>query len=76
MSDAVGSKPLTGRVALTASLAFSRLIGKRSPEQNIGLLLPTSSAGMLTNMAVLMLGKTVVTNGTLLMNTHSSVFHL
>ena len=35
-------------------------IEKRSPEQNIGLLLPTSSAGMFTNMSVMLLGKTVV----------------
>ncbi len=33
---------------------------QRSPEQNIGLLLPTSSAGLITNMAALLLGKTLV----------------
>ncbi len=60
MADAIGDRPLNGYRALTASLGFSRLIRKRSREQNIGLLLPSSSAAMLTNMAVLLLGRTVV----------------
>ncbi len=60
MTDALGDTPLTGYKALTASIAFAGLIKKRSPESNIGLLLPTSSAGMLTNMSVLLLGKTVI----------------
>ncbi|HHJ16675.1 MAG TPA: acyl-[ACP]--phospholipid O-acyltransferase [Gammaproteobacteria bacterium] len=60
MTDALGDTPLTGYKALTASIAFAGLIKKRSPESNIGLLLPTSSAGMLTNMSILLLGKTVI----------------
>ena len=60
MTDAQGDTLLTGYKALTASIAFAGLIEKRSPERNIGLLLPTSSAGMITNMSVLLLGKTVV----------------
>ncbi len=60
MRDAVGGIPLSGHRALSACLGFSHLIRKRSREQNIGLLLPTSSASMLTNMAVLLLGRTVV----------------
>ena len=60
MTEAKLGVPLSGYKALTAAIGFSQLIAKRSPEQNIGLLLPTSSAGMLTNMAVLIRGKTVV----------------
>jgi len=60
IADASAGTSLTGYKMLTAVLAFSRLIHKRSPEQNLGLLLPTSSAGMITNMATLLLGKTVV----------------
>jgi acyl-[acyl-carrier-protein]-phospholipid O-acyltransferase/long-chain-fatty-acid--[acyl-carrier-protein] ligase len=60
LMDAVGDTQLSGYRALTGAIAFSRLIGKRSPEQNIGLLLPTSSAGVIANMAVLLQGKTLV----------------
>lgn len=54
------SNPLSASQALTASIAFSKRIRKLSPEQNVGLLLPTSAAGMLANMATLLCGKTVV----------------
>ena len=60
LADAQGGTPLSCYKTLTGVIAFSRLIGRRSPEQNIGLLLPTSSAGIITNMAVLLRGKTVV----------------
>lgn len=60
LADAQGETALTGHRTLTAVIAFSRLIARRSPEQNIGLLLPTSSAGVITNMAVLLCGKTLV----------------
>jgi acyl-[acyl-carrier-protein]-phospholipid O-acyltransferase/long-chain-fatty-acid--[acyl-carrier-protein] ligase len=52
--------PLTGNKFLTGVICFSRLIKKYSPEQNIGLLLPTSSAGSIANMATIIRGKTVV----------------
>ena len=45
---------------LIAVLIFSRRIKKRSKENNVGLLLPTTSAGLICNMAALMVGKTVV----------------
>jgi len=46
---------------LTTAIVLSQATKKRSStEQNIGLLLPTSSAGIIANLAVLMLGKTVV----------------
>jgi acyl-[acyl-carrier-protein]-phospholipid O-acyltransferase/long-chain-fatty-acid--[acyl-carrier-protein] ligase len=60
LADAGASTTLSGYKTLTAVIAFSRLIRKRSQEQNIGLLLPTSSPGIITNMAALLLNKTVV----------------
>ena len=59
MVDSIGGS-LSAHRALTAAIAFARLIERHSPEQNIGLLLPTSSAGIIANMATLMRGKTVV----------------
>ena len=52
--------PLSARKAFTASAAFSRKIRNISPEQNIGLLLPTSAGGVIANMAGLLAGKTLV----------------
>lgn len=54
------SEPLSARRALTGAIAFSRRINTISPEQNIGLLLPTSSGGVIANMAGLLSGKTLV----------------
>lgn len=54
------SRPLNASQALTASLLIAKRIRKLNPGQNVGLLLPTSSAGVLTNMATLLAGKTVV----------------
>ena len=60
LADAGATTTLSGYKALTAVIAFSRLIRRRSQEHNIGLLLPTSSPGIITNMAALLLNKTVV----------------
>jgi len=60
LADAQGETALSGYKTLTGVIAFSRLIAQRSPEQNIGLLIPTSSAGVITNMAALLRGKTLV----------------
>jgi acyl-[acyl-carrier-protein]-phospholipid O-acyltransferase/long-chain-fatty-acid--[acyl-carrier-protein] ligase len=60
LADAVGENRLSGYRVTTGVLAFSRLIRKQSRERNIGLLLPTSSAGTIANMACLLVGKTVV----------------
>ncbi len=60
MADVQSESTLSGYKVLTAVLTFSRLIRQRSPEQNIGLLLPTSSAGIVANLACLLLGKSVV----------------
>jgi len=51
---------LNGHKLLTGVICFSRLIKKHSKEKNIGLLLPTSSAGCIANMASILRGKTVV----------------
>ena len=59
IADAIGD-PLINTHLLVAVLCLSRIIEKHSPEQNIGMLLPTSSAGIITNLAVLMRGRTVV----------------
>jgi acyl-[acyl-carrier-protein]-phospholipid O-acyltransferase/long-chain-fatty-acid--[acyl-carrier-protein] ligase len=60
LADAGASTSLSGYKTITAVLAFSRLIRRRSEERNIGLLLPTSSPGIITNMAALLLNRTVV----------------
>jgi acyl-[acyl-carrier-protein]-phospholipid O-acyltransferase/long-chain-fatty-acid--[acyl-carrier-protein] ligase len=57
--DTVG-KPITYQQFAAATINFSRLIRKNSPEQNIAIMLPTSSAGIIANMATLLCGKTVV----------------
>ncbi|WP_372373793.1 acyl-[ACP]--phospholipid O-acyltransferase [Vreelandella venusta] len=54
------SRPLTACQALTASLLIAKRIHTLTPEQNVGLLLPNSSAGALANMATLLAGKTLV----------------
>jgi len=45
---------------LTGVLLFSKKIKAYSPEQNIGLLLPSSGGGAIASMAILSLGKTLV----------------
>ncbi|MEE9343536.1 MAG: MFS transporter, partial [Gammaproteobacteria bacterium] len=59
IADTTG-EPMDYNKLATATILFSRLIEKYSPEQNIGLLLPTTSAGAIANMAVLLRGKTIV----------------
>jgi acyl-[acyl-carrier-protein]-phospholipid O-acyltransferase/long-chain-fatty-acid--[acyl-carrier-protein] ligase len=58
-TDVIG-EPVSHHKFITAVFAFSGLIAKKSPEQNVGLLVPASVGGAITNMAVLALGKTVV----------------
>jgi len=57
--DTMGAK-LTARMALTGSVLLGRQMKAISPEQNVGLLLPSSTGSALGNMALSMLGKTVV----------------
>jgi len=58
MADSKGASLSYTRV-LTGTILFSRFI-KKNKEQNIGILMPTSSAGAIVNMAALMAGKTLV----------------
>ena len=60
LTDIQTNSTLSRRKALTAALLFSRRFKQQSPEQNIGLLLPTSSAGLLANMGAFISGKTVI----------------
>ena len=50
----------THRQIATGVLLLARVIKKRRAGQNVGVLLPTSSAGAITNLAVLNCGKTTV----------------
>lgn len=60
LTDIQTNTTLSRRKALIGALLFSRRFTKQSPEQNIGLLLPTSSAGLLANMGAFIGAKTVV----------------
>jgi acyl-[acyl-carrier-protein]-phospholipid O-acyltransferase/long-chain-fatty-acid--[acyl-carrier-protein] ligase len=57
--DTLGTE-LTAIKALAGSIILSKKIKILSPEQNVATLLPTSAGAMLCNLAVLMLGKTLV----------------
>lgn len=59
VADATG-KSLSHYKFMTAVFLFSKLIAKKSTEQNIGLLIPASLGGSIANMAILSLGKTVI----------------
>lgn len=59
VADPTG-EPLSSKKLFAATAAFSRRIAKLSPEQNIGILLPTSAGGVIANMASIFAGKTVV----------------
>ncbi len=51
---------LSGHKFLTVSILFKNLLESRIKGQNIGLLLPSTSAGAFINYSTIMLGKTVV----------------
>jgi acyl-[acyl-carrier-protein]-phospholipid O-acyltransferase/long-chain-fatty-acid--[acyl-carrier-protein] ligase len=59
LSDTLGAR-LRARTALTGSLILARHMQRLSPQPHVGLLLPSSTGSMLGNMALFMLGKTVV----------------
>ena len=59
-TEANGSMTLSGHKLLIAVFIVSRIMRRNSREKNIGLLLPTSTAGIIANMAALLLNKTVV----------------
>ena len=54
------AEPLSAYRAMTAAISMGRVIAKTSPEQNIGVLMPTSAGGALANMAIALQGKTIV----------------
>ena len=55
----VDGGPISHKKLLTAATLFAKRV-KKTAGNNIGLLVPTSSAGAIANMASLMAGKTVV----------------
>jgi len=59
VADIEGVK-ISHKKFLTGVLLFSKKIESYSPEQNIGLLLPSSAGGAIASMAILSLGKTLV----------------
>ncbi|MFT5083494.1 MAG: acyl-[acyl-carrier-protein]-phospholipid O-acyltransferase [Lentisphaeria bacterium] len=54
------SGPLSAHRALAVAIAFAKKMQCLSPEQNIGVLMPSSAGGVLANMATLLSGKTIV----------------
>jgi acyl-[acyl-carrier-protein]-phospholipid O-acyltransferase/long-chain-fatty-acid--[acyl-carrier-protein] ligase len=58
--DAATGTALTNRRLIAAVLLFAGAIRRRCPEQNLGILLPSSSAGVIANLAGWLAGKTVV----------------
>jgi len=59
MADSDGNKFTYGRT-LIATLAFARAMKHYAHEQNVGLVLPASSASLISNMAILLNGQTTV----------------
>lgn len=58
--DTLGAN-LKAHAALTGTFILAKRFARTCPEQNVGLLLPTTAGGMLAGMAVMVLGKTLVT---------------
>lgn len=60
LTDIQTNRTLSRRKALTGALLFARRFKRQNTGENIGLLLPTSSAGLIANMGVFISGKTVI----------------
>lgn len=58
-ADSTGLE-LSAQKFLTASIVFKNLLKKQIENQNIGILLPSSTAGAFINYSVLLMGKTAV----------------
>jgi len=58
-ADSTGLE-LSGNKFLTVSILFKNLLQKQIQGQNVGLLLPSTSAGAFINTSILMMGKTAV----------------
>jgi len=59
VADSIGTS-LSNRKLMMAVFLFARRIRSLARDQNVGVLMPASSAGAIANMAVLLTGKTVV----------------
>ncbi len=60
LTDLATGDQLSGLRMLIAVFVLYRRIRRGSPEQNIGVLLPTTAAGLMVNLALLMAGRCVV----------------
>ncbi len=60
LTDTTTDTRFSGLKLLIATTLISRRIARLSPEQRVGVLLPTTAAGVLTDLAILLCGKTVV----------------
>jgi acyl-[acyl-carrier-protein]-phospholipid O-acyltransferase/long-chain-fatty-acid--[acyl-carrier-protein] ligase len=60
ITDTLMGRQLSASKALAAASAIAKRISSCTSEQNIGVLLPTGAGGVLTNMATLLAGKTIV----------------
>lgn len=60
LTDTLGTT-LKAKEALVGSLILSKRIARESPEQNVGMLLPTTAGSLVAGMSVMVLGKTLVT---------------
>ena len=58
-ADSTGVE-LSGHKFLTVSILFKDLLKKEIKGQNVGLLLPSTTAGAFVNYSVLMMGKTII----------------
>lgn len=58
--DVLTGIPVSRNRFLVGVLLFSKTIKERSPEKNIGLMVPSSVGGAITIMSIMSLGKTVV----------------
>ncbi|MEI6895945.1 MAG: acyl-[ACP]--phospholipid O-acyltransferase [Psychromonas sp.] len=59
LTDSMGIE-LSAKQALVGAISLSKQIKLSTSGKNVGVLLPTSSAGVLVNMATLLAGKTIV----------------
>ncbi len=60
LHDSTRKESFSGLKLLTASLLIARQIRKRDANSRIGVLLPTTAAGVITDLAILISGKCVV----------------
>lgn len=60
LTDLVSGDHFSGIKLLIAATLIARRIEQQSSNRRIGVLLPTTAAGVLTNLAILMRGRTIV----------------